>query len=212
METLHDLAVKHKTDKGETHLYMPNYEKYIGSWRDKEFTLLEVGYAGGCSFRMWKEAFPKAKIYSIDINPDCAIPGEVFIGSQTDIAFLDSVLAEIGPLDVCISDGSHRGDDEVITFKHMFPRLKEGGLMFIEDTHTFYNEDPYSGPFESNGRTRAYNFFTDLVAHVDVCGRAMTGNTSYAIEHGMTDPPVPEYSRILDSIHIHPSLWLFKRK
>lgn len=211
--TLNDLGVKHATDKSTiTHCYLDNYEKHLQSWRDKEFILLEIGVAGGASIRMWQEYFKNAKIYGIDNNAACAAIGDnIFIGSQTDPEFLGFVLSEIGSPDIIISDGSHIGDEEVETFKLLFPLIKNGGMYFLEDTHTLYNNH-YSGAFQSNGRTKAYNYFTDLVYHVDIAGRAMTGNASYAINHGMTDPPVPEFSRILESIHIYTSLWLFKRR
>lgn len=213
METLNELGLKHGTDKNSTtHDYLDTYEQHLKEYKDREFTLLELGCASGNSIRMWREAYPKAKVFSIDINPECEQHGGVFIGSQTDSTFLDKVLAEIGIPDVIISDGSHCGDDEVFTFKHLFPKMKPGSIYYLEDTHTFYNEHPYSGPFESNGRTKAYNFFTDLVYHVDVAGRAMCGKQDTAINWPMPDPPVPEYSRLLKAIHFYPSLWLFQRK
>lgn len=211
MKSLNEIGVKHGTDKSTiTHCYLDNYSKHLESFRDKEITILEIGVAGGASIRMWREYFPLAKVYGIDNNPDCAGEG-IFIGSQTDLDFLSNVLTSIGVPDIIISDGSHVGDEEVLTFKTLFPLMKSGGMYFLEDTHTLYNEH-YSGGFESNGRTKAYNFFSDLVYDIDIAGRAMTGNASYAINSGITNPPVPEFSRILESMTIYTSLWLFNRR
>jgi len=210
--TLNEIGLKHGTDKSShTHCYLDNYEKYFSSWRDKEFVLLELGVAGGASIAMWREYFPKAKIYGIDNNADCAGEG-IFIGDQTNPEFLGDVLAEIGPPDVIIDDASHEGWRTILTFEYLFQYLKDGGLYFVEDTATFYSKH-YSGDFEANGRSKVFNFFTGLAYDVDVAGRAMTGNVQVALE--TTNPnfdAVPKYSRILDSMHIHPSLWLFKRK
>lgn len=213
MESLNEIGLKHGTDKSTmTHCYLDTYEHYLGHLKDKEFVLLEIGCAAANSIRMWREFFPKAKVFTIDINPDCATYTDgVFIGSQTDTAFLDKLISDIGIPDVIISDGSHVGDEEVITFKHLFPKMNPDGIYVLEDTHTLYNSH-YSGEFEGNGRTKAYNFFTDLVCHVDVAGRAMCGSQETAINWPMNDPPVPEYSRMLKSIFFHPSLWFFKRK
>lgn len=208
--TLQEIGLKHKTDKATTHLYMDNYEKYLSSWRDKEFVLLELGVAAGNSISMWREAFPKAKIFGIDNNPDCAGEG-IFIGSQIDTEFLDRVLAEIGIPDVVIDDCSHYSPYTIQTFEHLFPKIAPKGLYFVEDCSVFYNEH-YSEKFEPNGRSKIYNFFVDMAYHVDVAGRGCTGNAQYAIDLGITDPPVPKYSRIMESMHIHPGLWLFKRK
>lgn len=210
--TLQQIGEKHGTDKATTHFYMDNYERHLSVLRDNEFTLLEIGVGNGSSIKMWREGFPKAKVYGIDINADCAgyVDG-VFIGSQNDHEFLDKVLAEIGTPLVCIDDCSHEGWRTIDTFKYMFPKISQGGLLIIEDCSVFYNEH-YSEKFESNGRSKVYNFFADLPYHVDVAGRACTGNSDYAINCGIVEPPVPEYSSILESIHIYPGLWIYKRK
>lgn len=212
IKSLNEIGVECGTDKSAlTHCYLDNYEKYLAPLRDKEFVLLELGVSTGASIKMWRQYFSKAKIYGIDNNPDCAGEG-IFIGSQTDTYFLDKVLAEIGTPLVCIDDCSHEGKLTIETFKYLFPKIADGGMAFIEDCATFYNIH-YSGEFEVNGRSKVYNFFTDLAYHVDIAGRGMTGNRDYAlsVENPIFDA-VPEYSRILDSIHIHPSLWLFKRR
>ncbi len=211
METLNEIGLKHKTDKASTtHGYLDNYAKYLESWRNKKFVLLEIGVASGASIKMWREYFPNAKVYGIDNNPDCAGEG-IFIGSQTDVEFLNKVFAEIGAPDIIIDDGSHVGQDMVDTFRMLFSIINSGGYYILEDTHCIYSEH-YSGAFQSNGRTLAYNYFSDMPYHVDVAGRAMTGNAQYAIDSGIQDPPVPEFSRLLSAIHIHPSVRIFERR
>ena len=211
MITLHEIGLKHKTDKAHTHFYMDNYERHLQSWRDKEFVLLEIGVAGGASIATWREYFPKAKVYGIDNNPDCAGEG-VFIGSQVDKEFLDSVLAEIGTPDLIVDDGSHYAPYTIETFKYLFPKMSKDGYYIVEDCACFYDSTYGLAPPYGEGMSEVYNFFTNLAIDVDVYGRAMTGNTEYAINHDMTTPPVPEYSRILDAIYIYPSLRFFKRK
>ena len=217
MKPLNEIGLACGTDKSTmTHCYLETYEKYLGGWRDKEFTLLEIGIAAGNSLKMWHEAFPKAKIIGLDINPDCAgycpPPIEVFIGSQTDTAFLDSVLAKIGTPDVIIDDGSHVGSDMISTFRHLFPKMKAGGLYVVEDTHAGAYIPTYAGDMEANGRSRAFNFFTGLVYDIDVAGRGSCGNASFCIDHPSETPAVPEFSRILECAHFHCSLWWFKKK
>jgi cephalosporin hydroxylase len=207
--TLQEIGIKHGTDKATSHFYMDNYEKLLGSWREKEFTLLEIGVASGASIKMWREAFPKARIYGMDINPDCAGEG-IFIGSQTDKSFLDSVLAQTGPLDVVIDDGSHMGTDIINTFKMLLSLINSGGLYCVEDCHCFY-EPHYSGGKQNNGRTEVYNFFSDIPYHIDVAGRGMSGSQEFAINYPSSPVSVPEYSRLIRSMHVFPSLWIFER-
>ncbi len=212
METLQQIGLRHTTDKATTHFYMDTYEHYLGHLRDKEFNLLEVGVAGGSSMKMWKEGFPKANLHGIDINPDCAgyVPN-VHIGSQTDHAFLDKLFSEIGVPDILIEDGSHVGQDMIDTFKYVFPKMKSGSLYMLEDTHCIFSEH-YSGAFEPNGRTKAYNFFADLPYHINVAGRGMCGEQNFCIDHPSTEPAVPEFSRMISAMFIHCGLWIFKRK
>lgn len=212
MGLLNDIGVRCGTDKSTiTHCYLDVYEKYLEPLKEKEFTILELGIAAGNSLRTWAEYFPKARIFGIDNSQDCA-GNNRFIGSQTDKDFLDKVLAEIGEVQVLIDDCSHEGALTIETFKHLFPKIANGGFYFIEDSSTFFSKT-YSGEFESNGRSKVYNFFTDLAYHVEIAGRGMTGNVKYALEvNNPTFDPIPEYSPILESIHIHTGLWLLKRR
>lgn len=211
METLDEIGLKHKTDKSSmTHCYLDNYEKYFSSWRDKEFVLLELGVAGGASIAMWREYFPKAKVYGVDINPDCAGEG-IFIGNATDENFMNTVLGQTGEVSILIEDSGHVGHETIKIFELFFKRIKSGGLMFVEDSSVWFNKT-YSGDNQANGRTQVYNFFSDLAYHVEVAGRGCCGNQDFAINHPTTEPPVPQYSRLLKAIHIYTGLWVFERK
>ncbi len=208
--TLNDIGLKCGTDKATTHFYLDNYERYFSQFRDNFFTLLEIGVGAGGSIKMWREYFPNASVYGIDNNPD--LSGEnIFIGDQKDYNFLTEVRNKIGPLTIVIDDGSHVGSDMITTFKFFFKDIIPGGYYVLEDTHCLY-EPHYAGEFEGNNRSKAYNYFTDLTYHVDVAGRGLTGNFQYAIDHGMLEPPVPEFSRELAAIHIHPSLYFFEHR
>lgn len=206
MKSLNEIGVECKTDKSTiTHCYLDNYERHLSKWRDQEITILEIGVAGGASIKMWREYFTKAKVYGIDNNPDCAGDG-IFIGDHNDTNFMANTLAEIGFCDLVIDDGSHVGHDMKHLFKRIFTTMvKSGGLYIVEDTHCLYNEHYNKG-------SDAFQFFTGLVRDVDVAGRAMTGNQEYAINHPMTEPPVPEYSHYLKAIHFYPSTYIFERK
>ena len=212
METLNEMGLRHQTDKATTHhCFLDNYEMYLGHLRDKEFTMLEVGVASGASIRLWREYFPKAHVFGIDNNPDCAGEG-IFIGDQNDTAFLDSVLAKTGVPDVVIEDGHHWGPSTIATFKHLFPKIADKGHYYVEDCHCFYDSTYGMAPPYGQGMSEVYKFFSGLDVHVDVYGRYMTGSREMAINADIENPPVPEYSRILESIHIHQSLRLFKRR
>ena len=51
---------------------MHYFWEHFHSLQDTELTVLEIGVYRGESLAVWKEIYPKARIYALDINPDCA--------------------------------------------------------------------------------------------------------------------------------------------
>jgi hypothetical protein len=147
-EDLAELALRFGSDKWGLHFYTPLYERHFAPLRDRPLTVLELGVggfddprAGGGSLQLWRRYFHRAVIAGIDIAEktamdDCRV--RTFRGSQADPAFLDAVLARTGPPDIVIDDGSHRCADVIASLRHLFPRLRPGGLYVIEDLQTSY--------------------------------------------------------------------------
>jgi hypothetical protein len=85
---------------------------------------------------------PEAVIYGIDIDEACAQfdgrSAQVRIGSQDDPAFLASVVAEMGGVDVVLDDGSHDSRHIRASLDVLFPLLSEGGVYMMEDLHAAY--------------------------------------------------------------------------
>jgi methyltransferase family protein len=136
--------------------YLDIYDRHFSPFRDKNVKLLEIGVFQGGSLELWREYFgPRAAIFGIDKNPECAhrvdAPNQVRIGSQADPAFLRSVAAELGGPDIVIDDGSHIGRHQRASFFTLFPLLSEGGLYVIEDIHTSYWPRRYKGGLGRRG-------------------------------------------------------------
>ena len=105
--------------------------------------LLGIGVFDGGSLNLWRRYFgEEAIIYGIDVDPSCAnlaaLEAEVRIGSQSAKGFLDSVLKEMGGVDIVIDDCSHLSEDVIASFLHLFPKLESPRHCFIEDLHTTY--------------------------------------------------------------------------
>ena len=120
--------------------YFEIYERHFSKYRDKDIVVLEIGVSQGGSLQMWKEYFGlKAKIYGIDIAPECKIFEEygieIFIGSQQDRNFLRKVKKSIPKIDILIDDGGHTMKQQIITFEELYPHVKEDGVYLIEDLH-----------------------------------------------------------------------------
>lgn len=129
--------------------YFPIYERVFQDLRNKSLNVLEIGVFKGSSLQMWKEYFGrKSKIVGIDIDVSCKrfedVKNDVHvrIGSQDDQMFLTQVVADLGPFDVIIDDGSHCASHQIASFNSLFLQgLNECGIYLIEDIHTAFWSD-----------------------------------------------------------------------
>lgn len=123
--------------------YFDVYDKYFAQYRGKEIVFVEIGIFQGGSLQMWKDYFgSKAKIYGIDINPECKKFEDeqitILIGDQSDKVFLEQVKAQIPSIDILLDDGGHTMDQQINTFEVLFDHIKDGGIFLCEDLHTSY--------------------------------------------------------------------------
>lgn len=172
------LASLHQCDKAGDHFYTQHYQHLFEKQRFQPLRLLEIGvggYAdresGGNSLRMWKYFFPRAEIFSLDIEDKRHLAEErihIFHGSQSDGEFLERVMAATGPLDIVIDDGSHRSADIIFSFEKLFPCLKPGGHYVVEDTQTSYWPDYGDSP-------TAMDYFKKLVDGLNYAERILPG-------------------------------------
>jgi hypothetical protein len=123
--------------------YFDIYDRHFSKYRNKEVAILEIGVSQGGSLQMWKDYFgDRAKIFGIDINPNCKELEEenikIFIGSQSDPQFLREVKKQIPPIDILIDDGGHTMVQQIVSFEELFNCVKEDGIYLCEDLHTSY--------------------------------------------------------------------------
>jgi len=129
--------------------YFPIYERHLERFRNQDVLMFEVGVSHGGSLRMWKRWLgPHARIVGIDVDPRATGAEEdqvsVRIGSQSDLAFLEGLVAEFGVPDIVLDDGSHVMGDVNATFDFLYPRVSKNGVYMVEDMHTAY-WDEYGG-------------------------------------------------------------------
>lgn len=132
--------------------YLPVYERFFAPYKDRPINILEIGVSHGGSLQVWQKYFhQKSNIVGVDIEPLCKQIEQgnikIFTGSASDRAFMESLPFDF---DIIIDDGSHIQSDVRESFQVMFPRLKNGGLYFVEDLHTAY-WDGYGGGLRRKG-------------------------------------------------------------
>ncbi|MEW2354017.1 class I SAM-dependent methyltransferase [Spirillospora sp. NPDC029432] len=145
---LDSLAVRFGSDKWCSHWYTPRYRRHFAEYREQRVRLLEIGvggfhdpHSGGESLRMWKHYFRRGLVYGLDLYDKSGVEQpriRTVRGDQSDGAFLDSLAAGIGPLDIVVDDGSHLSEHVIASFRALFPHVRPGGLYVVEDLQTSY--------------------------------------------------------------------------
>ncbi|HEX5398090.1 MAG TPA: class I SAM-dependent methyltransferase [Verrucomicrobiae bacterium] len=145
------LAVISGTDKWGAHWYAEHYARHFQHLRRERITLLEIGIGGyeiprdgGGSLRMWRRYFPNGQIVGLDYfdkSPHAEKRIRIYRGDQSDEKLLRQIVAEVGPPDIVIDDGSHLNRHVIKSFEVLFPLMAENGIYVVEDTQTAYWPD-----------------------------------------------------------------------
>jgi hypothetical protein len=178
-----DLSLDHiglttGTDKASNfHGYLDFYDELLTPIRHKPVSVLEIGTLSGQSLRMWDAYFdhPDTKITGVDIHewwtPDPNSRIKMHIGSGTSHEFMKGVVEAAGPFDLVIDDAGHFCGDQKQTLAIMWPYIKSGGLMVIEDTHSSYSPT-YNIPGEQTFIEHMLGWIHDLnESGKDMCGK-----------------------------------------
>jgi len=123
--------------------YFEIYDRHFNVFKNKPISLLEIGVFQGGSLNMWRDYFGnEAKIYGIDLNPECkkfeTDNTKIFIGSQDDSNFLNQVKLQVPKLDIIIDDGGHKMKQQITSFEHLYDHVNDEGVYLVEDLHTSY--------------------------------------------------------------------------
>jgi hypothetical protein len=171
MKSIRELYVEHQgkvSDKWS--LYLEEYDRLFGPYRDRPVRLLEIGIQNGGSLELWSKYFMQAvALVGCDINPDCARLTysdsriSVVVGDANTDAAAAEVFAHSNSFDIVIDDGSHRSSDIVRSFARYFPTLSEGGLFVAEDLHCSYWADFEGGLFDPNSSITFFKRLADVV-------------------------------------------------
>lgn len=148
MSELRILFDKWGCDKGRKHGYEECYEQFFEPVKNEKINILEVGIFKGRSLEVFREYFPNAQIYGIDIftrvTPNEPRLVRLFANKNVHWAMCDSTdpkcVSEITKtfgknieFDIIIDDGLHEPEANALTLKNLWPLLKSDGIYFVED-------------------------------------------------------------------------------
>jgi len=174
MKTLYEIGSALKTDKIIHHRYDLAYSRYLESFRDTHFNMLEIGVESSLSIDMWKEYFPKSFIYGIDIFAEFKDSrSKCFKLDQSSSEDLQIAVDNIPKCKFIIDDGSHHPAHQCMTFTKFFEELLEdGGVYIIEDIECNY----WESSSEMYGYNRGhFNFIDVLKTYPDKINQEFSG-------------------------------------
>ena len=139
MTPLCKLAFKYHTDKCPQirHAYTPYYDSLFKNKREQVKKVMELGIEHGGSLRMWRDYFPNAQIYGVDINPNALFTARRITTFQANAMHggeWDPILKETGTdIDIFVDDGLHAIRSQINVARYLMPRLDRGVTYIIED-------------------------------------------------------------------------------
>lgn len=186
------------------HHYFEIYDRHFAQFRERDITLLEIGVSGGGSLEIWRKYFgSNARIFGLDINPDCkrfeTLGTRVFIGDQGDPGFLEQVAKDIGPIDILIDDGSHAFDDQLTTFRALFKHIREDGLYVCEDLCSSYWSKDYDGGVRKPGTY--VEFLKELIDELN----------AWFWRHNI-DTESNAFAKCVHGMHFYPTLLVVEKR
>ncbi|MBK8596340.1 MAG: class I SAM-dependent methyltransferase [Holophagales bacterium] len=130
-----------RTAKGpEGHNFTEVYERYFSPLRAEPIKILEIGIDRGGSLLLWRDYFPKAQVFGIDIESRSDMDTDrihTFVADQSSRPQLGAFLAKFpGPYDIILDDGGHSMEQQQVSLGFLFGQVRPGGLYIVEDVHT----------------------------------------------------------------------------
>ena len=138
--SLSEMANNLGCDKYLSHNYTGWYELFFERYKCDNFSLLEIGFGDGRSYKLWDQYFTNAKLYGIDIEQEYVTNrGKVFKADQNDLEQVKLVTNGIKNCKIIIDDGSHVPEHQLKCFYYLFENLLEyNGVYVIEDIECSY--------------------------------------------------------------------------
>jgi 8-demethyl-8-alpha-L-rhamnosyltetracenomycin-C 2'-O-methyltransferase len=136
------------TDKNTVHSYLELYETLLSPKKDTAKNILEIGIGdfkekNGGSIKLWKDYFPNAKIYALDILPKHRVLDEIIndkrvvlftsTNAYDEKFFNENFLNKNLKFDLLLDDGPHTLES-MKTFIRLYSKvMTDDGILIVED-------------------------------------------------------------------------------
>jgi hypothetical protein len=207
---LDQLAIRYGTDKSsQWHDYAKRYEKYFAPYKDRSIKFLEIGLAMGYSAHMWEHYFSKAQLHFIESDKKFLDIYQSLDSSRSHCYLLDQanendLLHFInhvgGEFDIILDDGGHQMDQQIISFRMLFPTLKSGGMYIIEDLATSFTATGSYKPESMPGST--VFFLKQLIDEINAFTIKPAGLPYFCADYKRYND-LSYYQKHIESIHFY---------
>lgn len=153
-----NLFEKYQADKCPAilHSYSPVYFELLKGIKESAKNVLEIGigtvplmeavgirnYVPGASIKGWRDFFPNATVYAVDIEESVMFTDDRIITDVVDQSSVNSIRKFTNKVnkkfDFIIDDGSHLIDHQIISAYELANNLADDGIYIIEDIHIKY--------------------------------------------------------------------------
>ena len=167
--SLHQIGLKHKTNKATFHKYCDFYEKELSNISPKRILEIGIGTPNtvgsyGSSLKMWSEFFPNSIVVGCDIDRIAVNKkyGKNIITRFVDSSQIKSIKKCVNNemYDIIIDDGSHLQSHQHNSLEALWDNLSKGGVFIMEDIHHF---DPKKSKFAKTRHDDPYNPHTKIL-------------------------------------------------
>ena len=141
------------TNERHCHPYTLFYESLFKNKRHEPLKIAELGILYGSSLRMWQEYFTNAELFGFEYNHDLInnfkqnYDNDRIALSKIDVTNKDSIINAFSTAnvmyDIIIEDTTHQFEDQIRVIENIYPYIKPGGILIIEDIFKSYNENDY---------------------------------------------------------------------
>lgn len=133
---------KYLTDKGDDHSYFEIYDEMFREFQDKPCNFFEAGVQSGGDLKLFDDYFTQARIIGIDNNEVLVkyAPASNHYSPRVEVLLFDVreltaqffIDRNFMP-DIAIDDCTHYLADQLHFVKTLYPIIKPGGLLIVED-------------------------------------------------------------------------------
>lgn len=142
------LGIKYTTDKSplstglHRHAYTPIYNLIFSTIRYKLINIAEIGIYNNMSINCWREFFPNAIIYGLDVDDNFLHNGKSnnlhnTFYEKINVGDKESIIQTFNTInkkfDIIIDDSTHEPHHQINVIENCIDYVNSGGYLIIED-------------------------------------------------------------------------------